>query len=104
MTDDLPKLVRDRIPAIIRDDGEEPVTDQVTGEELRRYLADKLVEEAEEFRQSQDVEELADVLEVVHRWCALEAIEPEELEQLRIEKREDRGGFDENIVLRDIED
>lgn len=44
------KLVRDDIPAVVREDGNRPVTRRVDGEERRRYLAEKLVEEATEYR------------------------------------------------------
>ncbi|MFB6295166.1 MAG: hypothetical protein ABEI97_05375 [Candidatus Nanohaloarchaea archaeon] len=102
--DDLPKLVRDRIPAIIRGDGADPVTEQVPDADVQDYLADKLLEEAAEFRESGDVAELADVLEVLQRLCQVEGMDWAELEERRQAKREDRGGFDDNIVLRDIED
>lgn len=99
MTDDLPKLVRDRIPEIIRADGEEPVV-EAAGDELDRFLADKLVEEAEEFAASRDPEELADVLEVLDR---LREEFDADVDRLREEKRAERGGFDDGIVLRDTD-
>ncbi|MFB6167137.1 MAG: nucleoside triphosphate pyrophosphohydrolase [Candidatus Nanohaloarchaea archaeon] len=100
MTDDLPKLVRDRIPEIIEEDGEEPVTEEVEGEELEQRLADKLVEEAEEFQESREREELADVLEVVDR--LLEFLDDvRELKGLQEQKRKERGGFEDNLVLKE---
>lgn len=101
--DDLPKLVRDRIPAIIRDDGAEPVVERVDDETARDLLAAKLVEEAEEFRESRDPEELADVLEAVERALELADLDMDAVRALKDEKRAERGGFADNIVLRDIE-
>ncbi|MFB6265592.1 MAG: NUDIX domain-containing protein [Candidatus Nanohaloarchaea archaeon] len=101
---DLPKLVRDRIPEIIRGNGEEPVTEVVEGGELEDFLAEKLVEEAVEYVESRETEEIADVLEVVDRILDVEEVEEKEVERVREEKKEERGGFDDNIVLRDVED
>lgn len=101
---DLPKLVRDRIPDIIQEDGQEPLTEQVPDADVMQHLADKLVEEAEEFRESKDVEELADLVEIVDRCLREEDTTWRQLQQLRNEKKQERGGFEENIVLRDIED
>ncbi len=60
------KLVRDRIPQIIRDGGGQPLVRVADGEEYRALLRAKLVEEVQEFLASDDPEELADVLEVLH--------------------------------------
>lgn len=98
--DDLPKLVRDRIPEIIRDDGDEPVVETAPPDAVEGLLADKLVEEAEEFAASRDPEELADVLEVLDR---LREEVDADVERLREEKRAERGGFDAGTVLRDID-
>ncbi|MET9079992.1 nucleoside triphosphate pyrophosphohydrolase [Streptomyces sp. NPDC004232] len=67
------KLVRDRIPQIIREDGAEPVTYTAGREEYRSRLRDKLGEEVAEFLESDEdsaPEELADVLEVVRALAA----------------------------------
>ena len=58
------KLVRDRIPEIIIGNGGTCRTETVAGEDLFGYLDRKLDEETEEFRESRDPEELADVMEV----------------------------------------
>lgn len=66
------KLVRNRIPDIVRDGGEQPVTHVADDEEHERRLREKLVEEATEFRDGGDLEELADVREVMEAILALE--------------------------------
>lgn len=101
MTEDLPKLVRDRIPEIIEADGDSPVTRQVEGEELSAFLRRKLVEEAEEFRESGELEELGDILEVLDR--IFELVDEETVRDLKNQKKDSRGGFSRNIVLEDIE-
>lgn len=93
------KLVRDRIPALIEADGDRAVTHRAGDAEYARRLGEKLVEEAREYSESGDREELADVLEVLAAIRAFEGIEDGELEALRREKAERRGSFDERVVL-----
>ena len=97
------KLVRDEIPAIIEANGEKPVTHTADEAEYERRLLDKLAEEVEEYRAERDVEELADVLEVVYAICAHRNVSRSELERLRAKKTADRGRFDERIVLERVE-
>lgn len=93
------KLVRDRIPALVEADGDRAETHRAGDAEYARRLGEKLVEEAEEYRESGDREELADVLEVVAAIRAFEGIEDGELEAIRAEKADERGGFGERVVL-----
>lgn len=97
------KLVRDRIPEIVRENDERPITHVADGETYADRLADKLAEEAAEFDESREVEELADVLEVVAAILAHEDWSREELEAVRREKRAKRGGFSEGVVLDRVE-
>ncbi|WP_435348324.1 nucleoside triphosphate pyrophosphohydrolase [Haloarchaeobius sp. HRN-SO-5] len=97
------KLVRDRIPAVVRENGETPVFHAVEGEDYRRRLREKLVEEATEFRDDPSTEELADVVEVVEAIRAAEEVEDAALESKRRAKRDARGGFEEGIVLDRVE-
>lgn len=88
------KLVRDRIPEIIRQQGETPEVEQISGERLRRALKDKLVEEAEEVRQAENiVEELADVREVIDALIEAYELDPAAVELARADKKAKRGGF-----------
>lgn len=97
------KLVRDRIPEIIDASGEHPVTHVADDAEYERRLGDKLLEEAAEFDESGDLEELADVLEVIDAILAFDGSSRAELDEQRREKRENRGGFDERVVLERVE-
>jgi predicted house-cleaning noncanonical NTP pyrophosphatase (MazG superfamily) len=95
------KLVRDRIPQIIRENGTEPIVYTAGQEEYRHRLRAKLGEEVTEFLSADDAsapEELADVLEVVQALAADLGIEPRELEKIREEKAIERGGFAKRIV------
>ncbi|MGA5324446.1 nucleoside triphosphate pyrophosphohydrolase [Streptomyces seoulensis] len=95
------KLVRDRIPQIIRKDGAEPVTYTADREEYRSRLRDKLGEEVAEFLEADEEsapEELADVLEVVRALAADLGIDADQLEKTREAKACARGGFADRIV------
>ncbi len=93
------KLVRDRIPEIIRSRGEVPVTHVATAEEYRLKLHEKLQEEVAEFLANPCVEELADIQEVLFAVMADRGISQDELERVRVEKAESRGAFQERIIL-----
>ncbi|WP_115864895.1 nucleoside triphosphate pyrophosphohydrolase [Halorussus litoreus] len=97
------KLVRDRIPEIVRENGETPVTHVAEGAEYRERLREKLCEEAAEFRESGDPEELADVVAVVAAIRDAEGLDRSAVEALREEKTDERGGFEEGIVLERVE-
>lgn len=92
------KLVRDKIPQIIRDAGDEPVTRIADVEEYRELLRAKLVEEVDEFLASDDPNELADVLEVLLTLAGDLGVDQDQLEKLRVGKAFERGGFADRIV------
>ena len=96
------KLVRDRIPEIIRARGEDPMVHTIDGDRLFDALITKLSEESQELRSApptHQVEELADMLEVICGLASHLAIELEDLEELRASKREQRGGFTKGLWL-----
>ncbi|KZN25699.1 hypothetical protein A4G99_04420 [Haladaptatus sp. R4] len=103
MTRTYDKLVRDRIPAIIEENDERPVTHVADDDEYERRLAEKLDEEVTEFRESGEPAELADVLEVVYALADSDGLTRDELERIRAEKADDRGGFTDGIVLERVE-
>lgn len=93
------KLVRDAIPAIIRKNGETPVTHIASDVEYYEALKNKLLEEGREFAEADSLEELADILEVLYAILAVKNISREELEEARRLKAEKRGAFTEKIIL-----
>lgn len=93
------KLVRDKIPEILDQKGVSYEKRIANDEEYRIELIKKLGEEAQEFIESGgSIEELADVLEVIESLKTL----PEygQVEQIRIKKKEERGGFEERVILK----
>ena len=93
------KLVRDKIPEIIKKNNEVPVTHIADDEEYWDKLKEKLSEEVGEFLEEGSIEKLADVLEVVYAIRDFKKISKEELEKIRVEKAEKRGSFKQKIIL-----
>ena len=94
------KLVRDKIPEIIRQQGGEPLIRVLSDEDYARCLAQKLDEEVAEFHRDQNLEELADLLEVIYAAAQARGYTLDELEMARKEKVEKRGSFDKKIFLK----
>lgn len=93
------KLVRDKIPMLIEQSGEKPLTRTLEQEEYRSCLEAKLDEEIAEFHANQNLEELADILEVVYALAENIGCTREELQRIYDKKHTERGGFRERIFL-----
>ena len=93
------KLVRDKIPQIIKDQGETPGFRILTDEAYTAALEEKLREETAEFLAEKNLEELADILEVVYALTENLGQTKEDLHKVYEEKHERRGGFRERIFL-----
>lgn len=102
------KLVRDRIPEIIERSGKRFRTVQLDDPTYEKELRMKLKEEMDELLQAEStedrVEEMADLLEVVYALGNHYGVEPSEIERVRERKQQERGGFEERILLVDVED
>ena len=96
------KLVRDKIPEIIEVSGKTCETEILSDEEYLQMLDKKLDEELAEYHQEQNIEELADLLEVLYATVKARGCSIEELEHVRIEKQKARGGFDKRILLKSV--
>lgn len=93
------KLVRDKIPEIIRADNATPVVRVLDEQEYLTELVKKLKEETVEFEADNSLEELADIQEVVNALTVAIGNTAIELEDLRAQKADERGGFEEKIFL-----
>lgn len=97
------KLIRDKIPEIIKGKGEACVTHVATEEEYEKQLLAKLAEEVKEYQDvagtGSAIEELADIMEVMVAILDFKKIDCGELERVRLEKREKRGGFEKRLIL-----
>ncbi|MFD0824420.1 nucleoside triphosphate pyrophosphohydrolase [Neobacillus sp. M.A.Huq-85] len=102
------KLVRDRIPQIIKNTGKQPITKILDNDEYIMELKNKIYEELEEYVETyndQDaIEELADLLEVIISLARCHGSSFEMLEEVRRMKEVNRGGFKEKIYLIQVDD
>ena len=97
------KLVGDGVPDKLTKLGKAFETRVAEEDEYRSLLLTKLAEEANEAGTAGDrsalLKELADLTEVVQTICSLHDITADELENMRNERRQTRGGFEKKIVL-----
>lgn len=94
------KLVRNKIPAIIEADNQQPIVHVLDDNEFRRALLDKLIEEATELRDANgEIGERADIAEVLRAIDQLYGYSPEQVEQARAVKASARGDFSEQLFL-----
>jgi predicted house-cleaning noncanonical NTP pyrophosphatase (MazG superfamily) len=90
------KLVRDRIPALFGSPDDR--YRRAEEHEFVGVLLDKLREETAELAEDRSIGELVDVVEVAYAIAHALSIDPSELEQARLEKVAERGGFDERVI------
>ena len=95
------KLVRDRIPEIIEKYGNKCSTEILSDEEYIEMLDKKLDEELAEYHRDKNIEELADLLEVVYACAQARGFSLEELENVRTDKADKRGAFKGKILLKE---
>lgn len=102
------KLVRDKIPEIIENTGKKFTTKVLSNQEYLKELRKKSYEELEEYMNASDkenaLEELADLLEIIHALAIAHGSSITEVEAIRKEKEQKRGGFQEKIFLIEVED
>ena len=98
------KLVRDKIPEIISASGKKANCRILGEDEYIKELDRKLDEECAEYQVDKNIEELADILEVIYAIAEARGYSAAELERVRLEKSEKRGGFSQRIFLENVED
>ena len=96
------KLVRDRIPEIIEASGKTCVTEILSDEAYLCMVDAKLDEELAEYHSDQNIEELADLLEVIYAAAMARGYSLEQLEAVRAEKATKRGSFTKKILLKEV--
>lgn len=94
------KAVRDKIAEIVQSD-KNYTFKELSDSEFLAELENKLEEELSEYLESKEIEELADLMEVIHRIADLKGFSKEALEALRLKKKQERGGFEKNLVMFD---
>lgn len=105
------KLVRDRIPELIRANGEVPTVRTMETDEFRRELLYKLIEEAEEVRRAgydasdpEFMSQLSDLQEVYNAILTEFDIDEDVINDIRKSRLEERGGFENKVFLEAVQD
>ncbi len=103
------KLIRDKIPEIIKKDGRKYKIRTLNDEEYKKELLRKIVEESQEVLKTNGdkeelIKEIGDVLEVIDYLINIFKINRKEIEEIRLERKKSRGGFDKKIFLEYVED
>lgn len=96
------KLVRDKIPEIIKSSGAKPATRILDEKEYLEELVKKLKEEVAEFEEDHSIEELADIQEVLLALYEALGIKKDELEAVRSKKADKNGRFKKRIYLEGV--
>lgn len=98
------KLVRDEIPKIIPDTQSHLFRFIILSDvEYAEQLKKKLVEEVEEYLQSENVEELADIYEVLDAIIKFKAFDLDEIRRFKENKRDQRGGFEKRLLMEKVQ-
>ena len=98
------KLVRDKIPEIIINSSRKPITSVLDKDNYKKELDKKLQEELQEYLKDDNVEELADLVEVVYAILDFKNVSIQEFERIRNEKVTQRGAFKDRIFLERVEE
>lgn len=98
------KLVRDRIPEIINDEGNTAITRTLCDDEYSKELNNKLNEEVQEFLSDGSVEELADIYEVLLAILESKHIPYRQFEEVRNKKALERGRFSQRLFLEAVKE
>lgn len=99
------KLVRDKIVDNINGQDGKNATYRILGDDEYLYeLNKKIIEEANEFVEANDAEELADLMEVIETIIKVKNLTWDEVRKIQMEKKEKKGGFDNKIYLESVEE
>ncbi len=93
------KLIRNKIPAMIKENNSDATCFTVGNNEYRKMLIEKMQEELTEFKENPCEEEAADMHEVWLAICKEWKMDPSSVTKVADQKREDRGGFDQQYAL-----
>ena len=98
------KLVRDNIIDIIEKSGKTCTFKVLDENEYLDSLSNKLFEELNEFQENFDIEELADLQEVILAILKAKNISEKEFDEIRLKKQKKNGAFDKKLFLIDVEE
>ena len=94
----LETLLRDKEPQLMRDDGHKPRVEQLRGARLKEALAEKLVEGHENYLNKKELDELADMTEVILALAGTLGLTQTEFLDHVNTQRITRGGFTQGYL------
>ncbi|WP_088265646.1 nucleoside triphosphate pyrophosphohydrolase [Bacillus mycoides] len=102
------KLIRNKIPQIIKANGKTPKTRILPEDEYIKEICNKTQEELNEYLEAttkeHKLEELSDLLELINALAEHEGTTLEEINNIRKKKAEERGGFQNRVFLIEVTD
>lgn len=97
------KLIRDKIPEIIEQAGKKVIVEKMEDEQYLKMLNNKLNEELLEYQEDDNnIEELADLVEVVYAILDFKGVSLADFEKIRQDKVKSRGAFKERLLLKEV--
>ncbi len=96
------KLIRDKIPEIIKNTGKDPTIHIASESEYWESLKEKLKEEVMEFDKESNEEEFADILEVLEAIKDFKKFSQKDIEDIKKKKAEKRGKFKKKLILDEV--
>ncbi|WP_157349484.1 nucleoside triphosphate pyrophosphohydrolase [Bacillus sp. EE-W1] len=102
------KLIRNKIPQIIKSNGKTPTIRILNEDEYIKELCKKTQEELTEYIEAKTkpdkLEELSDLLELINGLAEYEGATLEEINNIRKKKAKERGGFSDRVFLIEVTD
>ena len=98
------KLIRDKNVEIMEKLGHKVEYEILNDERYNEELDKKLKEEVNEYLADYSVEEMADVMEVIYAMLEYRGMKMEDVEKVRIEKRNRKGAFKNKVFLKTVEE
>ena len=93
------KLVRDNIPFICEKNGQTPETIILDDKNYTSALKEKLYEEVEEYLLDFNIEELADIVEVIEALAENQGSSLDEIMKIKLYKQTKNGAFKNKVFL-----
>ena len=97
------KLVRDKVPEVAVKAGQIPYYRKLASYEFLPELNKKLLEEVQEYLKTNNIEEIADILEVMAAILEVNNISREEIKGIMDRKAQERGKFKDMIYLESVD-
>ncbi|MEK6861580.1 MAG: nucleoside triphosphate pyrophosphohydrolase [Nanoarchaeota archaeon] len=97
------KLVRDKVPDVIRSNNQKAIFHVANDQEYKEALLKKLEEEVKEFQHDKTAQELGDLLDIIDAIAFTFGFSKEYIEGERKKKNQERGSFSKRVILDKIE-